>query len=199
MIKIIKSTYDSPLIRVFTTIQDQLLSGINCCIAGGSVLKQYCSLPIGSSDIDIWFKSEADFLEAIDRFVIYDRLATTKNGMTYLLTPKTSCFSSNIKIQLLKTQYYDDVFTFLDSFDLTICQLGFIDGDIYITEQAEHDIKHRILRKGNDKVLKPFRFLKYLNLGYTPTIETYDDFFINDKKTLEIGDYEITAAGDLYD
>lgn len=197
-------SYDRHLARLLTSIQEDLFENIPCFIAGGSALKLYLNQELDLSDIDIWFRNQDDYNNAVT-ILRQDHKwrASTSNSETYVLKPGSfkTTNEHDLKIQLIKTKFYDTAHDLvLGDFDFTICQVAFSGGVLTLSAAAYEDIASGVLR-GNQNYLgeiSPMRYLKYMHRGYTPTIDLYDTVFIQDRTSLSIGEMNIPESEAFY-
>lgn len=196
-------SYDQHLARILTSIQDDLLQGIGCYIAGGSALKLYLKQPLDGSDIDIWFKTQDDYERAVKLMVNHTLVTTTPNSATYIINKDATKydFKESIQVQFIQRAFYpSEAEAVFADFDFTICQVIFNNGRLLLSTEAFRDIRDKILRKNPnyEDEITPFRFLKYMHRGYVPTIKLFNEVFIKDRESLKKGDLEIKAANGYY-
>lgn len=133
-------------------------------IAGGALTSVFTGQPI--NDVDLYFKSEAAFREAVER--AYDDglwcVASTGRAVTFV--------QGNAVIQLMHFDWFEDAAAVFDCFDFTAC-MGAYDCDT--KEFVFHDdfLKHASQRflRFHAGTRFPFgtllRVLKYQARGYT--------------------------------
>lgn len=133
-------------------------------IAGGALTSAFTNQPI--NDVDIYFKTEADFVEAVQQ--AYDEsmwcVAATDRAVTFVYRDSV--------VQLMHFDYFADANAIFDAFDYTVSMAAF---DIDANEFVFHEdfMKHAAQRylKFHSGTRYPYgslmRVLKYQQRGYT--------------------------------
>lgn len=133
-------------------------------IAGGALTSAFTNQPI--NDVDIYFKTEADFVEAVQQ--AYDEsmwcVSATDRAVTFAYDGKI--------IQLMHFDYFADANAIFDAFDYTVSMAAY---DIDKAEFVFHEdfMKHAAQRylKFHSGTRYPYgslmRVLKYQQRGYT--------------------------------
>jgi hypothetical protein len=180
---------NEPIAHMFEIIEDKILKGINFHIAGGSVLKLYQREGLGTSDIDLWFKSIEELHAAIDQWKSgleqneqLMLLSHTDNGFTFYCSDPR--FDRCFKVQMITKHFSECIERTIQDFDFTVCQVAYKRGRIYMTPDAYRDIRDKVLRLSlwYNRVLCHTRLRKYMMLGYTPTIGLYDRAFVHGRE-----------------
>ena len=155
-------------------------------IAGGSVLSWYKGEPVGSGDIDVYFKTEDDFKKFYKLiepkseegyggiFNIkkqnpdVDIVFSSDNAITFVYKDKW-------KIQLIKQGFYNRPQDVIDNFDISVCQLVTDGKDFAAGKDTLVDIKTNTLRIVKYRPGSVSRFVKYQAYGYKPLPNTLDN------------------------
>jgi hypothetical protein len=94
-----------------------------------------------------------------------------------------SLMYKNEKIQLIKTQEYNNVYELLDSFDFTCTQFAYFNNILYVYKSdclSDAKRKHLILHKLTYPAATIKRINKYVNYGY----KTYPSLYSNIAKLI---------------
>ena len=137
------------------------LETVNCCVAGGAV-RDYFSIGYPTSDIDIFFPSETDYLVADTKF-------TAKNYPVLSDTDSAKMFKvDKQKIHLIKKHYYQTPEEIIADFDFTVCCAVVTREKVVHHESFFIDLARKHLQINNPKyplnVLK--RMQKFIQRGY---------------------------------
>jgi len=140
-------------------------------IAGGACLRWYQGLPVGESDIDVFCSSREQADSIIERVKSYGRHSVkfeSDNATTLLYWSKES-YSKQWTIQIIKRRYYKSLQEVIDSFDMTVCEIGTGGNEWLMNRHTAKDIRERNLRM--KQPLQPDalkRLVKYWTYGYRP-------------------------------
>lgn len=90
----------------------------------------------------------------------------TENATTYYMPFK----GKEIKIQLIKKQYYQNIVELWNDFDFTVCQFAADQRYLYASNQAVKDCELKLLSmiKDTKRRIKAARVIKYGIYGFTP-------------------------------
>lgn len=142
-------------------------------IAGGAALRWYQGLPVGDSDIDIFCRDQQQAEEVIDRIKSYGRYHTryeSDNALTLEYYSKSNeIVNKRWTLQVIKRRYFKSLKEVIDSFDITVCQIGTDGNQWLLGKNTAKDIRERNLRMGFP--LQPDaakRLVKYWTYGYRP-------------------------------
>jgi hypothetical protein len=172
-------------------------------IAGGSVRKSIMGEELGTSDIDIFFKSSRDLTNATKQIV--DLGCEVKrhpncNGVKIYPRNHSIGESDGLYLQLITKECYPNMEELISKFDFTVCQFGYTNGTYFYTNEAMADEKSKQLRytQFSKQEVNVTRYAKYLTLGYTPTISAFDKIFITGRRKLYGSSESISEADELY-
>ena len=152
-------------------------------IAGGACIHWFSGQPVNGSDIDVFCKNPAQSKKVIDRIQSYGRhdiMAETDNAVTFRYYNKDDDEKSWL-IQVIICRYFDTLPEILDSFDLSVCQIGTAGDKWTLGKHTALDIKNKKLRFVNE--LRPDsvkRLTKYWTYGYMPVEGTLEMLLTND-------------------
>jgi hypothetical protein len=207
-----------PIAHSFEYLLDGPLKDIDCIIAGGSVRNLFLEEPMGKSDIDIWFHTDANMMAAVEIFKnlkhpnaywkpenkfqsefmeSFVQVANTVNGYTFVHRgyEQRKGLPYQMRVQLLrKREAAPTTLGILELFDFTICQFAYKRGLIYVTPEALMDHTNGVLRR-NPKctgVVSYDRAVKYMGKGYTPTRSFFDKMFLEERTAMLPGDIELS-------
>ena len=133
-----------------------------CWVAGGSVFKTISNIPLGESDIDIFFDC-TDSVENFCKDVGFKQLLPKNKNETFFLKIE----NSEYKIQLIKYIYFKNPHDTIDNFDITVTQFA-TDGEfLYYTDRSMNDLltKNIVINKITHQLSSFKRILKYTKLG----------------------------------
>jgi len=146
-------------------------------IAGGACLKWFDNSPIGDADIDIFCANKNQASILIDK--LHSKLQQvykTENATTF----REYKGSKTWNIQVITKNYYSSLEEVVNSFDITVCEIG-TDGDRWILgNQFAKDFHSKTLRMKyplQDSSVK--RLLKYWVYGYRPVDGLIEDIINN--------------------
>jgi hypothetical protein len=143
-------------------------------IAGGATLQWYQSQELQMHDIDVFCAGPEQADQLCQRLAPYCNVSfQSNNAVTYQLT---SCVSRALdapqktwSIQVIKRNYFDSVQDVINSFDITVCQIG-MDGHTWtLGKMTASDIRQKNLRMTLPLLPDAVkRLTKYWSYGYRP-------------------------------
>lgn len=140
-------------------------------IAGGAPLRWWQNQSVGESDIDVFCanaKQVEDVVERIKEYGRWSRKYDSENAITLSYWSKND--SSKIwTIQVIKRRYFNSLQEVIDSFDMTVCEIGTGGNNWQLNKHTAKDIRERNLRLKSP--LQPDalkRVIKYWTYGYRP-------------------------------
>jgi hypothetical protein len=152
-------------------------------LAGGACRKLIAGQPF-DSDWDFFFTNEEqlkDFQSKLQNVIEIKEGKT--NNVVYVKKDDTT----NYKFQLIKI-YYPNISSLLDSFDFTLCQVGFDGENFYLADFAMKDILENKLV--TNKITFPEasmrRTFKYTKQGYYMCAGSIAEF-LKQIQTLQLG------------
>jgi hypothetical protein len=140
-------------------------------IAGGACLRWWQGQPVGESDIDVFCANREQAEAVIERIKEYGRW-TRKFDSDNATTLSYWSKDNNRKtwtIQIIKRRYYKSLQEVIDSFDMTVCEIGTGGNHWLLNKMTARDIRERNLRLKmplQPDALK--RVVKYWTYGYRP-------------------------------
>ena len=140
-------------------------------IAGGAALRWWQGQPVGESDIDVFCanREQAEaVIERIKEFGRWQRKYDSDNATTLSYWSKDNS-SKTWTIQIIKRRYYKTLQEVIDSFDMTVCEIGTGGNHWLLNKMTARDIRERNLRL--KMPLQPDavkRVVKYWTYGYRP-------------------------------
>ena len=140
-------------------------------IAGGAALRWWQGQPVGDSDIDVFCASAKQAEEVIERIKDYGRWQRkheSDNAVTLSYWSKEDSFKI-WTIQIIKRRYFKSLEDIINSFDMTVCEIGTGGNEWVLGKQTAKDIRERNLRLKmplQPDALK--RVVKYWTYGYLP-------------------------------
>jgi hypothetical protein len=140
-------------------------------IAGGAALRWWQGLPVGESDIDVFCanaKQAEDIIERIKDYGRWQRKFESDNAVTLSYWSKNNN-SKTWTIQIIKRRYFKSLEDVINSFDMTVCEIGTGGNEWVLGKQTAKDIRERNLRLKlplQPDALK--RVVKYWTYGYRP-------------------------------
>ena len=133
-------------------------------VAGGCILRWVAGEPL-TGDIDLFFRDEAQYRQTCEPMVLNaSRVQHTKFASSFDIMLD----GEDTTIQAIRYKFFANLDEVLDSFDFTICQLGFDGSHIVHSKPALEDIQDkqiRINRVVNSSNLL-LRIAKYAARGY---------------------------------
>lgn len=146
-------------------------------IAGGAALRWYQGHPVGNSDIDVFCRSPQQASKLFDRIKEYGRFHIkfkSENAITIEYHKKDD-FSSIWTIQIITKRFFNSMKEVIDSFDITVCEIGTCGTEWVMNPQTARDIRERNLRfKLPLQTDAPKRLTKYWTYGYRPVEGTIE-------------------------
>ena len=145
------------------------LSAAGSWLAGGALRRLILGTDPLASDLDFFFASseQADsFEEELTSTCSAKRVASTKHAKTYRVTVPGR--ADALTVQSIRIGYYASLAECLDSFDFTICQVGFDGEDLVTGEFALWDIgrKRLVVHKVSYATATVRRLIKYTSQGF---------------------------------
>lgn len=165
-------------------------------IAGGAALRWYQNLSVGENDIDVFCSNARQankIISDIKRFNRYHIKHQSENAVT-IDYHRRDKWEDKWTIQVITRKYFDSLQSVIDSFDITVCEIGTAGQQWMMNKETARDIRSKTLR-----LKKPYnpdsvkRLTKYWIYGYRPAEGTLDDLVDNDRilwKFNETGEYE---------
>lgn len=152
-------------------------------IAGGAALNWWQGNTVGESDVDVFCRDSQQADRLIERIKKYERFTVkyeSDNAITldYWLD---SNYEHRWTVQVIKRRYFKSLEEVINSFDISVCQIGTSGNDWALGENTAKDIEKRLLRF--QKPLQPDtvkRLVKYWVYGYRPVDGTIDDILNTD-------------------
>jgi hypothetical protein len=147
-------------------------------IAGGAALRWWQGQPVGDSDIDVFCanaKQAADIVERIKEYGRWTRKFESDNAITLGYWSKKDV-SKIWTIQIIKRRYFNNLQEVIDSFDMTVCEIGTGGNEWLLNKHTAKDIRERNLRMKHP--LQPDalkRLVKYWTYGYRPVEGVLED------------------------
>jgi hypothetical protein len=147
-------------------------------IAGGAPLRWWQGQPVGESDIDVFCanaKQAADIVERIKEYGRWTRKFESDNAITLGYWSKKD-ITKIWTIQIIKRRYFNNLQEVIDSFDMTVCEIGTGGNEWLLNKHTAKDIRERNLRM--KQPLQPDalkRLVKYWTYGYRPVEGVLED------------------------
>ena len=150
-------------------------------IAGGACLRWYQGQPVGENDIDVFCRDAIQAQQVIDEIKSYGRFQTkfeSENAITLYHHAKDH--SNSWTIQVITRRYFKSLQEVIDSFDITVCEIGTGGNEWKLGKQTARDIRERNLRfKLPLQSDAPKRLTKYWVYGYRPVEGTIEQICNN--------------------
>jgi hypothetical protein len=163
-------------------------------IAGGAALRWWQGQPVGESDIDVFCanaKQAEEIIANIKSYGRWQRKFESDNATTLSYWSKENT-SKQWTIQIIKRRYFDSLQEVINSFDMTVCEIGTSGNDWVLGKETAKDIRERNLRLKyplQSDALK--RVVKYWTYGYRPVEGVLDAVQNN-----PVGKWEFSIEGD---
>jgi hypothetical protein len=140
-------------------------------IAGGAPLRWWQGQSVGENDIDVFCANAKQAEEVIERIKEYGRWTRKYDSDNATTLGYWSKGDSNKSwtIQVIKRRYFDSLQAVIDSFDMTVCEIGTGGNEWLLNQHTAKDIRERNLRMKQPMqpdALK--RLVKYWTYGYRP-------------------------------
>lgn len=146
-------------------------------IAGGACLRWYQGLPVGESDIDVFCANARQASEVIERVKSYGSFQVkfeSDNAVTISHHRKDE-WMTTWTIQVITRRYFGSLQEVINSFDITVCEVGTSGNEWELGPFTARDIRERNLRfKLPLQPDAPKRLTKYWTYGYRPVEGTID-------------------------
>lgn len=149
-------------------------------LAGGILQKLYHNNDVGLSDWDIWFKNLEQYKTANSILLTIDNTPIrTQNACTYSVPHN----GQKYKVQLIKTEFFNNAQQVIDYFDFTVCQIATDGINMLYGNNTIKDLnkKRLSLVSNNVKNTLLMRLVKYVAYGYHPTKELISSIENKDK------------------
>jgi len=165
-------------------------------IAGGAPLRWYQNQLVGDSDIDVFCANAAQAAKVIEQIKSYNRFSVkyeSDNAITIGFSKKGE-YVSHWTIQIITRRYFSNIQEVINSFDISVCQIGTTGNSWHLGSNTAGDIRQKNLRFNvplQQDTLK--RLTKYWVYGYRPvpgTIEMIRDNPVAKWQFSDHGDYE---------
>lgn len=140
-------------------------------IAGGACLRWFQGQPVGENDIDVFCRDSIQAQQVIDQIKSFGRYQIkfqSENAVTLLHHSKDRNDRS-WTIQVITRRYFKSLQEVIDSFDITVCEIGTGGNEWLLGQSTARDIRERNLRF--NLPLQPDaakRLTKYWTYGYRP-------------------------------
>jgi hypothetical protein len=145
-------------------------------IAGGACLRWFQNQPLDDSDIDVFCRDSIQADEVIDRIKSYGRYHIkyqSENAVTF--DHWATAGGDRWTIQVIRRRFFKDIREVIDSFDISVCQVGTTGTEWILGPNAARDIRERNLRfKMPLQPDAPKRLTKYWVYGYRPVEGTLE-------------------------
>lgn len=150
-------------------------------IAGGACLRWYQGQPVGENDIDVFCRDSIQAQQVIDKIKSYGRYQVkfeSENAVT--ISHHTKDHKNSWTIQVITRRYFKSLQEVIDSFDITVCEIGTGGNSWLLNSQTARDIRERNLRfKLPLQPDAPKRLTKYWVYGYRPVEGTIEQICNN--------------------
>jgi hypothetical protein len=150
-------------------------------IAGGAALRWYQGQTVGANDIDVFCRDSLQTQEVIDRIKSYGRFAVkyeSDNAVTLDYWDRST--NERWTIQIIRRRFFPNIQAVIDSFDITVCQIGTVGAEWFLGKNTARDIRERNLRfTGNLQPDAAKRLVKYWTYGYRPVDSVLDSVMNN--------------------
>lgn len=165
-------------------------------IAGGAPLRWYQNQPVGENDIDVFCASAKQAAGIIEDIKGYGRFSVkfeSENASTLEYWTKED-YNKRWTIQIITRRYFSSLEDVINSFDITVCEVGTAGNEWQLGPFTARDIRERNLRFKmplQPDALK--RLIKYWAYGYRPvsgTIEAVQNNPIAKWQFSETEDYQ---------
>lgn len=147
-------------------------------IAGGACLRWFQNLPVGESDIDVFCsnaRQAADVIESIKSYGSFQIKWESENAVT-LTHHRKDDWTTSWTIQVITRRYFNSLRDVINSFDITVCEVGTGGNEWELGSFTARDIRERNLRfKTPMQPDAPKRLVKYWSYGYRPVDGTLDN------------------------
>lgn len=142
-------------------------------IAGGAALQWYQGRPLELHDIDVFCADPEQADQLCQRLAPHCSVNfQSNNATTYGLDISTGITDLTAKrwtVQVIKRKYFDSVQDVVNSFDITVCQIGMNGHEWVLGTAAAQDIRQQNLRMTLPLLPDAAkRLTKYWSYGYRP-------------------------------
>lgn len=146
-------------------------------IAGGAALRWYQGMPVGESDIDVFCKNAIQAKNVIDNIKSYGRYSVkfeSENAVTLSYWGDLQNYRQ-WTVQIITRRYFSSLEEVINSFDLTVCEIGTAGNEWKLGPLTARDIREKNLRfKLPLQPDSPKRLTKYWVYGFRPVDGTLD-------------------------
>lgn len=140
-------------------------------IAGGACLRWFERKPLGYSDIDVWCSSPHQARDLVNKFkqqpatfIKYE----SNNAVTIQVADPEVEPAKIWNVQVITKRYFSSLEEVVNSFDISICQIG-TDGNQWILgNKTAYDINKKNIRFVNINPQSLQRLVKYIAYGFKP-------------------------------
>jgi hypothetical protein len=153
------------LLDELKAIKNMLGNGV--WIAGGAIRKTILGEAL-NTDVDFFFGS-SEILEKFKAEIIdYGAELQHKTDHQETYVYNSSALEGEVKLQLVKIDYYKDVESLLNSFDFTICQFAYDGENLYCGKYSLWDLsrKRLAIHKITYAIPSMRRIIKYSKQGF---------------------------------
>lgn len=142
-------------------------------IAGGAALQWYQGRPLELHDIDVFCAGPEQADQLCQRLAPHCSMTfQSNNATTYGLdatTNITDIIAKRWTVQVIKRRYFDSIRDVVNSFDITVCQIGMDGHEWVLGTAAAQDIRQQNLRMTLPLLPDAVkRLTKYWSYGYRP-------------------------------
>ena len=159
-----------------TLVQPDLENGP--WIAGGACLRWFQGLSVGQNDIDVFCRNAVQAQQTIERIKSYGRYSVkyqSENAVTIEYLSNGSSQLDHKVIQVITRRYFGSLKEVIDSFDISVCELGTCGNEWRLGPFTARDIREKNLRfKLPIQPDAPKRLTKYWTYGYRPVKGTLE-------------------------
>lgn len=151
-------------------------------IAGGAALRWYQGQPVGQSDIDVFCRSPRQAQLLIEDIKSYGRFMVKfeSDNATTLSYHRKDDWASEWTIQVIKRRFFNSLEEVINSFDITVCEIGTGGNEWTLGPFTARDIREKNLRfKLPLQPDAPKRLTKYWTYGYRPVEGTVEQICNN--------------------
>lgn len=151
-------------------------------IAGGAALRWYQGQPVGQSDIDVFCRSPRQAQLLIEDIKSYGRVMVKfeSDNATTLSYHRKDDWAGEWTIQVIKRRFFNSLEEVINSFDITVCEIGTGGNEWTLGPFTARDIREKNLRfKLPLQPDAPKRLTKYWTYGYRPVEGTVEQICNN--------------------
>lgn len=151
-------------------------------IAGGAPLRWYQGLPVGQSDIDVFCRSPQQAERVLERIKGFGRFVVkfVSDNATTISYHRKDDWTTEWTIQIIKRRFFNSLTEVINSFDITVCEIGTGGNEWAMGPFTARDIREKNLRfKLPLQPDAPKRLTKYWTYGYRPVEGTVEQICKN--------------------